>query len=317
MAEFMKNLGARMVDEGFHILPLAPGQKYPAEYGINGWRNMARWERYGTRLPTELELAQWAQWPGAGIGVVCGRAVVAIDIDFLDAKQAYLARQMTQEHLGITPAHRIGAAPKLLMAYRAAQEIASASFGRFEVLGLGRQFVSYGIHPTTQAPYVWPVEGLADLSPDALPAVTAAQIEGLCAAITKAFPAECGGTTPLAPRTHRSNATGDLRADLAVITSALSHIPNADLSYTDWMLVGMALKGAVGCAGADLFHDWSAKSAKNAPGATAKAWLSYKPDRIGAGTIFHIAKSNGWTPPPTDYSAHPGRNFFQEFKKNG
>lgn len=317
MADYMKNLGARMVDEGFHILPLAPGQKYPAEYGINGWRHMARWDRYGTRQPTALELMHWAQWPGAGIGVVCGRAVVAIDIDFPDAEQAYRAHQMTQEHLGITPAHRIGAAPKLLLVYRAVQEIASASLGRFEILGLGRQFVSYGIHPTTQAPYVWPVEGLADLPPDALPAVTAAQIEGLCAAIAQAFPGECATMTPLASRAFRTKAIGSLRADPGAVTSALAHIPNADLSYTDWMRIGMALKGALGPAGADLFQNWSAQSAKNAPRATAKAWLSYQPDRIGAGTIFSIAKSKGWTQGPTDYSAHPGRHFFQEFKAHG
>lgn len=64
------------------------------------------------------------------------------------------------------------------------------------------------------------------------------------------------------------------------------------------MRVGMALKGALGEAGADLFADWSAQAAKDVPATTMKAWASFKPDRIGAGTIYHLAMERGWQPEP-------------------
>jgi hypothetical protein len=34
------------------------------------------------------------------------------------------------------------------------------------------------------------------------------------------------------------------------------------------------------------------------PATTAKAWASFKPDRIGAGTIYHLAVERGWQPEP-------------------
>ena len=32
------------------------------------------------------------------------------------------------------------------------------------------------------------------------------------------------------------------------------------------------------------------------PATTARAWASFKPDRIGAGTIYHLAMERGWQP---------------------
>jgi hypothetical protein len=82
------------------------------------------------------------------------------------------------------------------------------------------------------------------------------------------------------------------------IQAALEWLPNAELDYDSWMRIGMALKGALGDAGADLFADWSAQAAKDMPATTAKAWASFKPDRIGAGTIYHLAVERGWQPEP-------------------
>ncbi len=55
----------------------------------------------------------------------------------------------------------------------------------------------------------------------------------------------------------------------------------------------MALKGALGEEGAALFADWSAQAVKDEPATTAKAWASFKPDRIGAGSIYHLAMERG------------------------
>jgi hypothetical protein len=35
------------------------------------------------------------------------------------------------------------------------------------------------------------------------------------------------------------------------------------------------------------------------PATTLKAWASFKPDRIGAGTIYHLAMERGWQPEQT------------------
>ncbi|WCR17133.1 PriCT-2 domain-containing protein [Paracoccus alcaliphilus] len=73
-------------------------------------------------------------------------------------------------------------------------------------------------------------------------------------------------------------------------------MPNDELDYDSWMRIGMALKGALGEAGAGVFTDWSAQVAKDVAATTAKAWASFKPDRIGAGTIYHLAMERGWQP---------------------
>ena len=45
--------------------------------------------------------------------------------------------------------------------------------------------------------------------------------------------------------------------------AALAWIPNADLDYDSWVRIGMAIKGGIGEAGAELFAAWSAQSAKD------------------------------------------------------
>ena len=80
------------------------------------------------------------------------------------------------------------------------------------------------------------------------------------------------------------------------VRAALAWIPNADLDYDSWVRIGMAIKGAIGEAGADLFAAWSAQSAKNDAAFTAKTWAGFKPKSIGAGTLYHHAIERGWKP---------------------
>ena len=62
------------------------------------------------------------------------------------------------------------------------------------------------------------------------------------------------------------------------------------------MRIGLALKGALGDAGGDLFAAWSAQSGKDDAAFTAKTWAGLKAERIGAGTIYHLAMERGWKP---------------------
>ncbi len=147
----------------------------------------------------------------------------------------------------------------------------------------------------------WPEEGLADLDISQLPEISEAA--------ARAFLEEAHALLPPDLRQNSLNGNGaalqghsahgySQAGTLPAIEAALAHLPNAELDYDSWMRIGMALKGALGEDGGGLFAAWSAQAAKNDPAATAKAWESFRPDRIGAGTIYHLAMERGWQPEP-------------------
>ncbi|WP_420567737.1 PriCT-2 domain-containing protein [Thalassovita sp.] len=294
---YMARFGARLVTNGYAILPIAPGTKKPGQFKRGAWADYPEWNRHAERPTTEVEVATWSGWLDCGIGIV-GGAVAAVDIDIAeDAELALRIEKLARERLGDTLALRIGRAPKRMLVYRTAEPFRGIKRHPLEVLCLGQQFLAYADHPDTGAPYAWPEEGLADLDISDLPEITA---EAATAFVDEAY--------ALLPDTLRQRGLGATasamehqRAHSQVGTSpaieaALEWLPNEELDYDSWMRIGMALKGALGEAGADLFAEWSAQAAKDVPAATAKAWASFKPDRIGAGTIYHLAMERGWQP---------------------
>ena len=293
----MARFGARLVTNGYGILPIGPGTKKPGQFKRGAWVDYPEWNRHAERPTTEVEIATWSAWPDCGIGIV-GGAVAAVDIDIVDSPDLALRiEQLARDRLGDTQALRIGKAPKRMLIYRTAEPFRGIKRHPLEVLCLGQQFLAYATHPDTGAPYVWPEEGLADLDISDLPEITADA--------AAAFLDEAYALLPEALRqrglTTASSTAEHLRSHsqigtLPAIEAALAWLPNAELDYDSWMRVGMALKGALGDAGADLFADWSAQAAKDVPATTAKAWASFKPDRIGAGTIYHLAMERGWQP---------------------
>lgn len=299
MAEpsWMARVGSRIVTNGYAILPIAPGTKKPGRFSRGAWHDYPEWTRHATRATTDIEVATWSAWPGCGVGVV-GGAVAALDIDIAqDAELAFRIEQLARERLGDTPALRIGRAPKRLLVYRAAQPFRGIRRAPLEMLCLGQQFVAYAEHPDTGQPYVWPDDGLADLDIDSLPAIdntqAAAFLDDAFALIPPEHrPRSLGAKDAGRPGTPSHAQAGTLPA----IRHALAWLPNAELDYDSWVRIGMALKGALGEDGADIFSDWSAQAAKNDPAVTAKAWAGFKPDRIGAGTIYHLAIERGWRP---------------------
>jgi hypothetical protein len=112
---------------------------------------------------------------------------------------------------------------------------------------------------------------------------------------------EATGASSFDGSTRASNEK--LKADrVEFVVSALSVIPNKDLSWDDWNYVGMATWGATGGSedGSKAFAEWSAKSAKNDPVETAERWAHYRtspPQRLGFGTLVYLARraSPGWT----------------------
>ncbi|MBF0424145.1 MAG: PriCT-2 domain-containing protein, partial [Magnetococcales bacterium] len=172
-----------------------------------------------------------------------------------------------------------------------------------EVLCQGQQFVAYAIHPGTGRPYEWPVRSLADLTLAELPVITEAQAhafieQGLTLLPEGMRPVRLEHNHPEIPERSQviHQASSNLEGTAEAIQDALRHIVNSDLPYDDWVRIGMAIKGALGEAGASLFADWSASSAKNIPETTWRTWGSFHPTVIGAGTIYHLAQRHGWKP---------------------
>jgi hypothetical protein len=296
---FMARFGARLVTNGYAILPIGPGTKKPGRFQRGTWTDYPEWNRHAERGTTEVEVATWASWPDCGIGIV-GGAVAAVDIDIKDdADLALQIERLALERLGDTPALRIGRAPKRMLVYRTAAPFRGIKRHPLEVLCLGQQFLAYAIHPDTGAPYAWPEEGLADIDMTDLPEISA---EAATAFLDEAYALlpenlRQRGLTSNTPASDIARSHSQI-GTLPAISAALDWLPNADLDYDSWMRIGMALKGALGEAGADLFADWSAQAAKDVPATTMKAWTSFKPDRIGAGSIYHLAMERGWQPDP-------------------
>lgn len=295
---FMSDLGARIVDNGFPILPIMPNTKKPGRFQRGSWGEYPDWSRHCDRPTRQMELSAWSTWPDAGIGVACG-AVIGIDIDIVDdPKVAHQVEQLARRMLGDTPALRIGMAPKRLLVYRAAAPFAKFRRYPIEVLAAGSQFVAHGIHPETGAPYAWPNGSLADLDLDSLPVVTEDQARAFVAAAYDLLPASLRPATLGGTDDGKHVANGTLSGTYAAIEQALDHIPNDELPYDEWMTLGMAIKGALGDAGEALYARWSARAAKNVPATTAKSWAGYRPTSIGAGTVYYRAELFGWVPTP-------------------
>ena len=294
---YMAQLGATLVDRGFPILPIQPRSKKPGMYRQGAWHDYPKWSRHCERATTENEVDIWGDWPESGIGIAAG-CVIGIDIDVLDAGVSAQIEGLAKRLLGNTPAVRIGRAPKRLLVYRAAQPFAGFKYPPIEVLGLGQQFIAYGIHPDTGQAYDWPVESLADLNLSDLPAITEAQAREFAQEAYLLIPANLRPKSLSVGR----QAVGECahlpeqRGTFAAVEDALGYIVNADLDYDSWVRIGMAIKGALGDAGWPLFERWSASSQKFEPKTTAQAWRSFAPQRIGAGTLYKLALDNGWHP---------------------
>lgn len=318
---FMAKIGATLVDRGYPILPIQPRTKKPGMYRSGAWCDYPKWSRHCTRATTENEVDIWGDWPEAGIGIAAGQ-LIGVDIDIqAEGEIALEVESLAKRMLGNTPAVRIGKAPKRLLVYRAAQAFVGFKYPPIEILGEGQQFVAYGIHPETNKPYEWPVSTLADLDLGELPAITQAQAREFAKAAYELIPAELKpktvslGNIALEASNEAFVSLSEQRGTLDAVGDALKFIANDDLDYDSWVRVGMAIKGALGEQGKDVFEQWSATSQKFVGATTAQAWQSFKPTRIGAGTIYKLALDHGWSPAAevqlngeiVDDSVHPAQ----------
>lgn len=80
-----------------------------------------------------------------------------------------------------------------------------------------------------------------------------------------------------------------------VILSALDAIPVAELTYKEWLYVGMAIEHeGYECS---VWDDWSRNDARYKEGECQKKWRTFRGDSkpLTGGTIIRMARQRGWT----------------------
>jgi hypothetical protein len=88
----------------------------------------------------------------------------------------------------------------------------------------------------------------------------------------------------------------------AELADMLSHIPNSSgTDYEQWIRVGMAIHHGTAGSGYDLWHRWSAQSAKHDDTGMDKKWHSFgkSSNPVTLGTLVHYAQQQGWLRPVT------------------
>ena len=191
---------------------------------------------------------------------------------------------------------RIGRAPKRLLVYRTETPFKGFKLSPIEMLCEGQQFVAFTSTPTPA--------GLTNGRRTRSPTSTSAgcrRSRGAARAFAEEAYALAGepaaGAACVANALTASGSARRASWHADAITAALAFIPNADLDYDSWMRIGMALKGALGDEGESLFSIWSAQSAKDVPDTPPRPGPA-SATVIGAGTIYHHAMANGWSPDP-------------------
>lgn len=100
------------------------------------------------------------------------------------------------------------------------------------------------------------------------------------------------------PKFAVQNITLVDHADFPKVKSALEHVSSDD--RRTWILVGMALQFHFGQAGYELWVEWSKTSSKFDEKDAQYNWETFKDrnDGVRIGTLYYLARQNGWTPPP-------------------
>ena len=300
MTDYFKNQGRSLLSNGYLIVPISPGQKFPAE--LKSWQK------------ARLSMGDLQNYPNSGVGVLCGQGahpVVGVDIDVSHPVIGPALIDWCNTHLGST-CERVGAAPRILLAYRAAaagwtkgnsvmffdptdpvKPSGKPNHQQVEVLGLGQQFVAYHRHPDTGRDYQWVdmLGGLEHVRASELPVVTEAQIEALLVEVARLARSTPGVEMLSGSQSPggRSGGGGDddlmalsARTDtpIAEISELLSHLENRGDHYDVWLRVGAALHHEYAGtehedAALQLWRDYGAKSDKDKPSEYGYKWRSF------------------------------------------
>jgi len=172
MTDFITT-ATRLVERGYSVIPIMPGEKRPGEFKGNQWIGMNQWQRFCDKAPTKFQLDIWAKWPSPSICLALGRAsnVTAIDFDYGSPE----VRAALEACLPPSPVKKMGAKGYTAM-YRGFAVLSKKylldGVSVIEVLAQGKQTVlPPSIHPEGMS-YHW-------LTPDTLEDLTASELPEL------------------------------------------------------------------------------------------------------------------------------------------
>lgn len=305
----------QLMDLGYdHLLcvipPDAPGireaGKRPGLKGSNGW--------YGKGVrefdsPTLEQADLWNSW-GGGAGIRCNGKFIAIDIDSLSPEWAGKIQKAALKVLGPAPV-RIGRAPKSLLVYRAADNIAYRNVrfddgadpdkpGLVECLSGAdgtKWFVAIGVHPATGKPYTWP-DGIPHASE--LTTVSEQQISAFFERLRNDLPKVKGASSTTSIDREQVDQEALKATDPDEVAFALDSIVNTpdNLDYNDWVRLAAATRAAFAedpDRGMDLFCDLSERAGIEHPKEDPKR--VYKsvdaPFGVGGDFILDLARRIG------------------------
>ncbi|MCJ2134977.1 bifunctional DNA primase/polymerase [Methylobacterium sp. J-026] len=172
---------AEVAEHGFSPVIVKAGTKEPL---------YPKWQMACYLPPVPAFIAKHATGRGRNdsVGIACGQLrdgkkeigwLIAIDCDAGSQTRSSEIRDAIVEHLGESPLVRFGRPNRWVRLYRSETPTASYRLGDLEILGVGRQFVAFGIHPNTGKPYGWQDGDPGDVKAKELPVVSQKKLEGL------------------------------------------------------------------------------------------------------------------------------------------
>jgi len=283
------------IRHGWSLVPIPSGTKGP---------KLAGWNQRGAALRSQADLI-----PGFGIGLAHAYSgTMALDIDHWDracnelalqgidlqglynAPDAVIIDSGRQGHGKLLYAMPFGLAlpsKKITRNGTTIYELRCATTNHLTV----QDVLPPSIHPDTKQPYRWAGRGhwtRLPLIPEALLDLWQSLLS----------------TTVL-------DAVAPTSTSWDEIVSALSAI-NPDCSREEWIMCGMAIHANAAAIGEmeqgfAVWNTWSAKGAKY-PGEREilTQWSSFRQDkstRVQIGSLFHLARQNGWVKPMPDAAA--------------
>jgi len=318
----MTEIRLHLWHHGWTPVPItSPHYEHPSVSSPGKQPFIKNWTSFRADKLTLSEIQRWVyhqNHPGTGILTGVG-GLIAVDIDVTEPDLAARLQRVAAVLLGSSPFLRIGRSPKALLLYRVAGEPTKlatkelwkeiAGKAQIEILGMGQQFVAFGIHPTTKQPYAWPNKSPLEASPSDVPEISEDAVKGFVVA-AEGILRGAGYTT--VQDSKRSAAEGTkspipfgIPSALAFppstreeVEAALNATPNTH-DWSGWVKIGAAIFHALGDSGEELFLGWSAKSNKNNPEATKAKWNSFRTspmNQVTAATLFGEARDNGWKP---------------------
>jgi hypothetical protein len=169
LSAFLKStfatLAPMLADFGYQVVPIKPGGKAPM---LADWQTPQHLSAYlPHRDPDTGKVTDCRRW---GTGILSTHTP-GVDLDLRDRQVVKVLFALAAEILGPAP-FRIGARPKVLLAYRSDTpfpKVTGKWFAmpgengradgyaphRIEVMGAGQQFVAYAVHPCTRRPCRW------------------------------------------------------------------------------------------------------------------------------------------------------------------